>query len=113
MKNLFKREVNPIDPNEFIYMGDGITISRDFENEVKRDGNKFAELFGEGVDLLSMVEQGFVLPTGRCKKTNELCYQTTERGKLYMMTQKELQQKQFTMGMAQRISNSIKKKFFK
>lgn len=112
MKNLFDREMLPIDPNEFMSLHDGITISRDFENEVKRDGNKYAELFGEGVDLLSLVEQGLVEPVGRCPKTKELIYSTTERGKQSMQAHADLQAKKFSMGMAQRISNKIKKAFF-
>lgn len=109
MKNkLMNREMNPLDPNEFLLLQDSMCISNDMINEIKRDGNKYAVLFGDGIDLFSLVEQALVLPVGRCKQTNEILYETTEKGKIVLQTHRDLQEKTFTMGLAKRISDKIK-----
>lgn len=101
-----QREMLPIDPNEFMSIHDGIVISQEFQNEVKKDGNIHAEIFGNGVDLLAMVEQGLVSPVGRCPETKSIIYTATEAGEKIA---RAYQERNYSVGLRKRLSNGIKK----
>jgi hypothetical protein len=101
------RKMIPLKAEEFKIDSEGITIGLDFANEIKTDGNKFAELFGEGIDLLGLVEKNLLLPLGRCPNTFEVIYGTTDHGKQVVENHHLYRKPNFLQGVKRKVLNTI------